>query len=105
MPTSRTTSGVFLVGAYQEILGDMHNLFGVTTRRGTSASTASGNVVLEAVIKGDTVREALDYVEFDAEMLLHRMRVDVESRRPRRPHRARTVRAVAAVLRRRTPRV
>ena len=39
----------------------------------------NGNVVLEAVIKGDTVREVLDYVEFDAEMLLHRMRVDVEA--------------------------
>ena len=70
--------GVFLVGAYQEILGDMHNLFG-DTHAVHIRLDGNGNVVLEAVIKGDTVREVLDYVEFDAEMLLHRMRVDVEA--------------------------
>ncbi len=69
--------GVFLVGAYQEILGDMHNLFG-DTHAVHIRLDGNGNVVLEAVIKGDTVREVLDYVEFDGEMLLHRMRVDVE---------------------------
>ena len=57
---------MFLVGAYQEILGDLHNLFGDTQRRARAAWTTSGEVVLEAVIKGDTVREVLDYVEFDA---------------------------------------
>ena len=70
--------GVFLVGAYQEILGDMHNLFG-DTHAVHIRLDGDGNVVLEAVIKGDTVQEVLDYVEFDAEMLLHRMRVDVEA--------------------------
>jgi arginine decarboxylase len=70
--------GVFLVGAYQEILGDMHNLFG-DTHAVHIRLDANGNVMLEAVIKGDTVKEVLDYVEFDAEMLLHRMRVDVEA--------------------------
>ena len=70
--------GVFLVGAYQEILGDMHNLFG-DTHAVHIRLDANGNVVLEAVIKGDTVKEVLDYVEFDAETLLHRMRADVEA--------------------------
>ena len=70
--------GVFLVGAYQEILGDMHNLFG-DTHAVHIRLDGSGNVVLEAVIKGDTVKEVLDYVEFDANTLLHRMRVDVEA--------------------------
>ena len=70
--------GVFLVGAYQEILGDLHNLFGDTHAVHVRLD-GDGNVVLDAVIKGDTVREVLDYVEFDAEMLMHSMRVDVES--------------------------
>ena len=70
--------GVFLVGAYQEILGDMHNLFGDTHAVHVRLD-AEGNVILEALIKGDTVKEVLDYVEFDPEMLMHRMRTDVES--------------------------
>ena len=69
--------GVFLVGAYQEILGDMHNLFGDTHAVHVRLDD-NGNVVLEALIKGDTVKEVLDYVEFDAELLMHRMRADVE---------------------------
>ena len=47
--------GVFLVGAYQEILGDLHNLFGDTHAVHVSLDER-GNVVLDAVIKGDTVR-------------------------------------------------
>ena len=70
--------GVFLVGAYQEILGDMHNLFG-DTHAVHIRLDSNGNVVLDSLIKGDTVKEVLDYVEFDAETLLHRMRVDVEA--------------------------
>jgi arginine decarboxylase len=70
--------GVFLVGAYQEILGDLHNLFGDTHAVHVRLDP-DGNVVLEALIKGDTVREVLDYVEFDVESLLHRMRVDAET--------------------------
>jgi arginine decarboxylase len=69
--------GVFLVGAYQEILGDLHNLFGDTHAVHVSLDDA-GNVVLDAVIKGDTVREVLDYVEFDAETLVRKLRQDVE---------------------------
>ena len=69
--------GVFLVGASQEILGDLHNLFGDTHAVHVSLDP-SGNVVLESVIKGDTVREVLDYVEFDAETLVRKMRESVE---------------------------
>src|SRR6266571_3119612 len=69
--------GVFLVGAYQEILGDLHNLFGDTHAVHVSLDENNA-VVLDAVIKGDTVREVLDYVEFDAEMLVRKLRQDVE---------------------------
>jgi arginine decarboxylase len=69
--------GVFLVGAYQEILGDLHNLFGDTHAVHVSLDDR-GNVVLDHVIKGDTVKEVLDYVEFDSEMLVRKLRHDVE---------------------------
>jgi arginine decarboxylase len=69
--------GVFLVGAYQEILGDLHNLFGDTHAVHVSLDER-GNVVLDAVVKGDTVKEVLDYVEFDAEALVGKLRSDVE---------------------------
>ncbi|HEX5473846.1 MAG TPA: biosynthetic arginine decarboxylase [Vicinamibacterales bacterium] len=69
--------GVFLVGAYQEILGDLHNLFGDTHAVHVSLDEG-GNVVLDAVIKGDTVREVLDYVEFEPEALVRKLRHDVE---------------------------
>ncbi len=70
--------GVFLVGAYQEILGDLHNLFGDTHAVHVSLDP-SGKVVLDSVIKGDTVREVLNYVEFDSEMLIGRLRKSVEA--------------------------
>ncbi len=70
--------GVFLVGAYQEILGDLHNLFGDTHAVHVSLDE-NGGTRLDTLIKGDTVREVLDYVEFDAEALLGKLRTDVES--------------------------
>ena len=69
--------GAFLLGAYQEILGDMHNLFGDTNAVHVSMDEG-GQVVLEAVIKGDTVREVLDYVEFNVEGLRAQFRGAVE---------------------------
>lgn len=69
--------GAFLLGAYQEILGDMHNLFGDTNAVHV-ALAENGEVVLETLIKGDTVKEALEYVEFDVNMLIKKMRTDVE---------------------------
>ena len=70
--------GVFLVGAYQEILGDLHNLLGDTHAVHVSLD-ANDAVVLDAVIKGDTVREVLDYVQFDADALVAKLRSDVEA--------------------------
>ncbi|HEX4128437.1 MAG TPA: biosynthetic arginine decarboxylase, partial [Pirellulales bacterium] len=70
--------GAFLLGAYQEILGDMHNLFGDTNAVHVSLDERGG-VILETVIKGDTVREALEYVEFDVNALVRQLRTDVES--------------------------
>jgi arginine decarboxylase len=70
--------GAFLVGAYQEILGDLHNLFGDTNAVHVRTNE-TGDVVLEAVIKGDTVREVLKYVQFSAENLVTLLRRDVET--------------------------
>ncbi len=70
--------GVFLIGAYQEILGDLHNLYGDTHAVHVSLDE-SGNTRLDTLIKGDTVREVLDYVEFDADVLLGKLRTDVET--------------------------
>jgi arginine decarboxylase len=69
--------GAFLLGAYQEILGDMHNLFGDTNAVHVSMDD-DGEVVLDTVIKGDTVREVLDYVEFNVEGLMRQFRSSVE---------------------------
>jgi arginine decarboxylase len=70
--------GAFLVGAYQEILGDLHNLFGDTNAVHVRLSP-SGEVILDEVIKGDTVREVLDYVQFKTDSLVARLRKDVET--------------------------
>ncbi len=96
----RTTSGVFLVGAYQEILGDLHNLFGDTHAVHVSLDE-NGDARLDTLIKGDTVREVLDYVEFDAETLLGKLRTDVETAVRAGPHRLRRRRPPAPLLRRR----
>ena len=60
---------VFLVGAYQEILGDLHNLFGDTHAVHVRVDDA-GKTVIEHVVQGDKVREVLDYVEYDRTELL-----------------------------------
>ncbi len=69
--------GAFLLGAYQEILGDLHNLFGDTNAVHVSLGE-TGEVMLDAVIPGDTVREVLDYVQFKSTALLEQYRKDVE---------------------------
>ncbi len=69
--------GSFLLGAYQEILGDLHNLFGDTNAVHVSLDEHN-EVVLETVVQGDTVREVLDYVQFNSQALLDAFRRDVE---------------------------
>ena len=70
--------GAFLVGAYQEILGDLHNLLGDTHAVHVSLDEQNENVI-EAVIRGDTVREVLDYVQFSSKDLQEKFRRDVET--------------------------
>ncbi|MBV9441292.1 MAG: biosynthetic arginine decarboxylase [Acidobacteriaceae bacterium] len=70
--------GAFLLGAYQEILGDLHNLFGDTNAVHVSLDE-QGDVILETVVQGDTVREVLDYVQYNSQALVDRFRKDVET--------------------------
>jgi len=67
----------FLIGAYQEILGDLHNLFGDTNAVHVSLDE-HGQVEINEVIQGDTVREVLHYVQFSADDLMRSMRQRVE---------------------------
>lgn len=60
--------GVFLVGAYQEILGDMHNLFGVTNA--VHISCYKDHYEIDRVIDGETVAEVLDYVQYNPKKLV-----------------------------------
>ena len=60
--------GVFLVGAYQEILGDMHNLFGDTDAVNVTL-TEDGGYRLSQPEHGDTIDELLRYVHFDTDAL------------------------------------
>jgi len=60
--------GIFLVGAYQEILGDMHNLFGDTCSVNVHLR-ADGSYELRDAAEGDTVQTMLHYVNFDAGFL------------------------------------
>ncbi|MCE9565510.1 MAG: biosynthetic arginine decarboxylase [Planctomycetes bacterium] len=69
--------GGFLLGAYQEILGDLHNLFGDTNAVHVSLDE-DGTPSIDSVVKGDTVTEVLNYVQYSAEKLTDRMRKDVE---------------------------
>ncbi len=63
----------FLVGAYQEILGDLHNLFG-DTNAVIVTLTEDGGYEIESVVEGDTVTEVLSYVQFDRKDLIKRVR-------------------------------
>jgi arginine decarboxylase len=69
--------GAFLLGAYQEILGDLHNLLGDTNAVHVSMED-DGTPSIDSVVKGDTVTEVLNYVQYSAEKLTDRMRKDVE---------------------------
>jgi len=60
--------GIFLIGAYQEILGDMHNLFGDTYSVNVHIKP-DGNYELVAPHEGDTVQTMLHYVNFDTGLL------------------------------------
>jgi arginine decarboxylase len=60
--------GVFLVGAYQEILGDLHNLFGDTNA--VHVSVDSKGYSIDQIIDGETVAEVLDYVQYNPKKMV-----------------------------------
>jgi arginine decarboxylase len=68
--------GMFLAGAYQEIMGNLHNLFGDTNVVHIKLTPQGYQV--EEVIKGDTMTEVLGYVQYDAEDLVEHIRCQTE---------------------------
>jgi len=64
--------GLFLSGAYQEIMGNLHNLFGDTNAIHIKLTPTGYQI--EYVVKGDTMREVLGYVQYDAEDLIESIR-------------------------------
>jgi arginine decarboxylase len=92
-PSEPYYMGVFLLGAYQEILGDLHNLLGDThavhvsyrapevtepATNGNGAACAPETWSIDEVIEGDTVKEVLSYVQYDDEDMRRAMRREVE---------------------------
>lgn len=65
--------GVFLVGAYQEILGDMHNLFGDTNA--VHISIKDGQYHIDQIFDGETVEEVLDYVQYNPKKLVRQLEI------------------------------
>ena len=65
--------GVFLVGAYQEILGDMHNLFGDTNA--VHISVKDGKYNIDQIFDGETVEEVLSYVQYNPKKLVRQLEI------------------------------
>ncbi|HET7175265.1 MAG TPA: arginine decarboxylase, partial [Gammaproteobacteria bacterium] len=70
--------GFFMVGAYQEILGDMHNLFGDTDSVNVELDSENGYRLVKPE-QGDTVEEVLRYVHFTPEDLVARYRQKIDN--------------------------
>lgn len=70
--------GIFLTGAYQEILGDLHNLFGDTNAVHLYL-TEDGGYEVGGIVHGDTVTEVLNYVRFDSQALITNFRRKVRN--------------------------
>ncbi|MGB7274455.1 MAG: arginine decarboxylase, partial [Geitlerinemataceae cyanobacterium] len=64
--------GMFLAGAYQEIMGNLHNLFGDTNT--VHIQLTPNGYEIEHVVKGDTMTEVLGYVQYDSEDLIESLR-------------------------------
>jgi arginine decarboxylase len=69
--------GFFLIGAYQEILGDMHNLFGDTNAVHITFNKKT-NYKIDTVINGDATWESLKYVQYDGSEIVKRVRDNLE---------------------------
>jgi arginine decarboxylase len=74
---------VFLVGAYQEILGDLHNLFGDTDAVHVVVDEESGGYMIDHVVEGEDVKDVLTYVEYDQAALTEKVRRLAEDARRR----------------------
>ena len=70
--------GFFLVGAYQEILGDLHNLFGDTNAVHVKLDNGGNAYRLAHVIHGDSVKDVLGYLQYNSRELLDRLRGKLE---------------------------
>ena len=70
--------GMFLGGAYQEVMGNLHNLFGSTNAVHIRLK-ASGGYQLDHVVRGDTNADVLEVMEHNPELLLERLRVASEA--------------------------
>jgi len=70
--------GMFLVGAYQEILGDLHNLFGDTDAVHVRLED-DGSYSVDHVVEGDTVDEVLQYVQYERRALIEKVRRTIET--------------------------
>ncbi len=70
--------GVFLGGAYQEVMGNLHNLFGSTNSVNVRL-TSTGGYKLDHVVRGNTNSEVLEAMDHDPEQLLERLRIASES--------------------------
>lgn len=69
--------GMFLVGAYQEVMGNLHNLFGDTNVVHVRATTKGYQI--QYVVKGNTIREVLDRVQYNCDDLIEIMRCRTET--------------------------
>lgn len=77
-PDNPPLLGFFMVGAYQEILGNMHNLFGDTATVDVFVFQ-DGSVEIEESDEGNTVADMLEYVQLDPEVLMARFRDQVKA--------------------------
>jgi arginine decarboxylase len=73
--------GIFLTGAYQEILGDLHNLFGDTNAVHLRLREGGHGYEVTDLVHGDTITEVLNYVQFDAQALVTTFRRKVQHAR------------------------
>jgi arginine decarboxylase len=69
--------GFFLIGAYQEILGDLHNLFGDTNAVHITFNNKTGYMI-DSVINGDATQETLKYVQYNGTEILKHVRDNLE---------------------------
>src|SRR5690606_41739536 len=77
-PDEQYILGIFLTGAYQEILGDLHNLFGDTNAVHLRLAGERDSYEITDLVHGDTTTEVLNYVQFDPQAPLGTFRRKVQ---------------------------